>query len=133
MGIGDRAYMRSTGAPRTPISLTAWAVGILVGADTVHVEPPRGEPRAQADDALPLDHPARREVHEHVRRQRRHRAADGRRRALGRRRRHEHVDVAESVAVHVGKVGVAVAQARVVLFREAVAVFVGVVVVSPSR
>ncbi len=31
MGIGDRAYMRSTGAPRTPISLTAWAVGILVG------------------------------------------------------------------------------------------------------
>ena len=31
MGIGDRAYMRSTGAPRTPISLTAWVVGILVG------------------------------------------------------------------------------------------------------
>jgi membrane associated rhomboid family serine protease len=31
MGIGDRAYMRSTGAPRTPISMTAWVVGILVG------------------------------------------------------------------------------------------------------
>ena len=31
MGIGDRAYMRSTGAPRTPISVTAWVVGILVG------------------------------------------------------------------------------------------------------
>ena len=31
MGIGDRAYMRSTGAPRTPISMTAWVVGVLVG------------------------------------------------------------------------------------------------------
>jgi membrane associated rhomboid family serine protease len=31
MGIGDRAYMRDRAAPRTPISLTAWVVGILVG------------------------------------------------------------------------------------------------------
>ena len=31
MGIGDRAYMRSTRAPREPISMTAWVVGILVG------------------------------------------------------------------------------------------------------
>jgi membrane associated rhomboid family serine protease len=31
MGIGDRAYMRSTRAPREPISLTAWTVGGLVG------------------------------------------------------------------------------------------------------
>jgi membrane associated rhomboid family serine protease len=31
MGIGDRAYMRSTRAPREPISLTAWTVGLLVG------------------------------------------------------------------------------------------------------
>ena len=31
MGIGDRAYMRSTRAPREPISVTAWAVGGLVG------------------------------------------------------------------------------------------------------
>ena len=31
MGIGDRAYMRGSSAPRTPISLTAWVVGILVG------------------------------------------------------------------------------------------------------
>jgi len=31
MGIGDRAYMRSTRAPREPVSLTAWTVGVLVG------------------------------------------------------------------------------------------------------
>ena len=31
MGIGDRAYMRGSSAPRTPISITAWVVGILVG------------------------------------------------------------------------------------------------------
>jgi membrane associated rhomboid family serine protease len=31
MGIGDRAYMRGSSAPRTPISLTAWVVGVLVG------------------------------------------------------------------------------------------------------
>jgi len=31
MGIGDRAYMRGSSAPRTPISVTAWVVGILVG------------------------------------------------------------------------------------------------------
>jgi membrane associated rhomboid family serine protease len=30
MGIGDRAYMRDRSAPRAPISLTAWTVGILV-------------------------------------------------------------------------------------------------------
>ena len=31
MGIGDRAYMRSARAPREPVSMTAWVVGILVG------------------------------------------------------------------------------------------------------
>ncbi|MCX8488886.1 MAG: rhomboid family intramembrane serine protease [Opitutales bacterium] len=31
MGIGDRAYMRDRSAPRVPISMTAWVVGILVG------------------------------------------------------------------------------------------------------
>jgi membrane associated rhomboid family serine protease len=31
MGIGDRAYMRDRSAPREPISVTAWAVGGLVG------------------------------------------------------------------------------------------------------
>ena len=31
MGIGDRAYMRDRSAPREPISMTAWVVGILVG------------------------------------------------------------------------------------------------------
>ena len=31
MGIGDRAYMRDRSAPREPISVTAWVVGILVG------------------------------------------------------------------------------------------------------
>ena len=31
MGIGDRAYMQDRSAPRVPISLTAWVVGILVG------------------------------------------------------------------------------------------------------
>ena len=31
MGIGDRAYMRDRSAPREPISMTAWAVGVLVG------------------------------------------------------------------------------------------------------
>jgi membrane associated rhomboid family serine protease len=31
MGIGDRAYMRDRSAPREPVSLTAWVVGILVG------------------------------------------------------------------------------------------------------
>ena len=31
MGIGDRAYMRGRSAPRTPISITAWVVGVLVG------------------------------------------------------------------------------------------------------
>lgn len=31
MGIGDRAYMRDRSAPRAPVSLTAWVVGILVG------------------------------------------------------------------------------------------------------
>jgi membrane associated rhomboid family serine protease len=31
MGIGDRAYMRGSSAPRTPITITAWVVGILVG------------------------------------------------------------------------------------------------------
>jgi len=31
MGIGDRAYMRDRSAPREPVSLTAWTVGILVG------------------------------------------------------------------------------------------------------
>ena len=30
MGIGDRAYMRDRSAPREPISLTAWTVGVLV-------------------------------------------------------------------------------------------------------
>ncbi len=30
MGIGDRAYMRNRSAPREPISLTAWTVGVLV-------------------------------------------------------------------------------------------------------
>ena len=31
MGIGDRAYMRDRSAPRVPISMTAWVVGVLVG------------------------------------------------------------------------------------------------------
>ena len=31
MGIGDRAYMRDRSAPRTPISMTTWVVGVLVG------------------------------------------------------------------------------------------------------
>lgn len=31
MGIGDRAYMRDRSAPREPVSMTAWVVGILVG------------------------------------------------------------------------------------------------------
>ncbi|MEI6794577.1 MAG: rhomboid family intramembrane serine protease [Verrucomicrobiota bacterium] len=31
MGIGDRAYMRDRSAPRVPITMTAWVVGILVG------------------------------------------------------------------------------------------------------
>lgn len=31
MGIGDRAYMRDRSAPREPVSLTAWTVGLLVG------------------------------------------------------------------------------------------------------
>jgi membrane associated rhomboid family serine protease len=31
MGIGDRAYMRDRSAPREPVSLTAWVVGVLVG------------------------------------------------------------------------------------------------------
>jgi len=31
MGIGDRAYMRGTRAPRNPLSVTAWVVGVLVG------------------------------------------------------------------------------------------------------
>ncbi len=31
MGIGDRAYMRDRSAPREPVSLTAWTVGVLVG------------------------------------------------------------------------------------------------------
>lgn len=31
MGIGDRAYMRSERAPREPVSITAWVVGVLVG------------------------------------------------------------------------------------------------------
>jgi membrane associated rhomboid family serine protease len=30
MGIGDRAYMRETRAPRNPVSVTAWVVGVLV-------------------------------------------------------------------------------------------------------
>jgi len=30
MGIGDRAYMRGTRAPRNPLSVTAWVVGVLV-------------------------------------------------------------------------------------------------------
>jgi len=30
MGIGDRAYMRETRAPRNPLSVTAWIVGVLV-------------------------------------------------------------------------------------------------------
>jgi membrane associated rhomboid family serine protease len=31
MGIGDRAYMRDRSAPRVPISMTTWVVGVLVG------------------------------------------------------------------------------------------------------